>query len=39
MELWAWHETVRKGTRGAARRSCSLILYNAAGTPVAKYWW
>ena len=38
MELWAWHESVRKGTMGAARRSCSLILYNAAGTPVAKYW-
>jgi len=38
MELWAWHESVRKGAMDAARRSCSLIMYNAAGTPVAKYW-
>lgn len=38
MELWAWHESVRKGTMEAARRSCSLIMYNAEGTPVAKYW-
>jgi phage tail-like protein len=37
MELWAWHESVRKGESGA-RRSCSLIMYNAEGTPVAKYW-
>ena len=38
MELWAWHEAVRKGNMAAARRSCSLIMYNAEGTPVAKYW-
>jgi phage tail-like protein len=38
LELWSWHEAVRKGTMGAARRSCSLIMYNAEGKPVGKYW-
>lgn len=38
LELWAWHEAVRKGTMAAARRSCSLIMYNTEGKPVAKYW-
>jgi phage tail-like protein len=38
LELWSWHEAARKGTIGAARRSCSLIMYNAEGKPVGKYW-
>jgi phage tail-like protein len=38
LELWAWHEAVRTGTMGAARRSCSLTMFNAEGKPVAKYW-
>jgi phage tail-like protein len=38
LELWSWHEAVRKGTMEAARRSCSLIMYNAEGKPVGKYW-
>jgi phage tail-like protein len=37
MELWAWHESARKGLMDAARRSCSLIMYNGEGKPVAKY--
>jgi phage tail-like protein len=38
LELWAWHEQVRKGIMDAARRSCSLTMYNAEGKAVAKYW-
>jgi phage tail-like protein len=38
LELWSWHEAARKGTMGAARRSCSLIMYNAEGKPVGKFW-
>jgi phage tail-like protein len=38
LELWAWHEAVRTGNMNAARRSCSLTMFNAEGKPVAKYW-
>jgi phage tail-like protein len=38
LELWAWHEAVRAGTVNAARRSCTLTMFNAEGKPVAKYW-
>ncbi len=38
LALWAWHETVRTGSMNAARRSCSLTMFNAEGQPVAKYW-
>ena len=38
LELWAWHEAVRKGTMSAARRSCTLTMFNADGKPVARYW-
>jgi phage tail-like protein len=27
LELWSWHEAVRQGTMGAARRSCTLTMY------------
>jgi phage tail-like protein len=37
-ELWEWHEAVRKGNVTAARRSCSLIMFNSEGKPVGKYW-
>lgn len=38
LELWAWHEAVRTGNMAAARRSCSLTMFNSDGKPVAKYW-
>jgi phage tail-like protein len=37
MELWAWHEAVLQGNMAAARRSCSLVMYNVDGKPVARY--
>jgi phage tail-like protein len=38
LELWAWHEAVRQGAMGAARKSCSLTILNSEGKAVAKYW-
>jgi phage tail-like protein len=38
LELWSWHEAVRMGNLGAARRSCTLTMFNSQGKPVAKYW-
>ena len=37
MELWAWHEAVLQGNIVAARKSCSLVMYNYDGAPVARY--
>src|SRR5919199_5124895 len=37
MELWAWHEAVLNGEIVAARKSCSLVMYNYDGKPVARY--
>jgi phage tail-like protein len=37
MELWSWHEAVLMGNIVAARKSCSLIMYNTDGKPVARY--
>lgn len=37
MELWAWHESVLQGNITAARKSCSLVMYNSEGKPVARY--
>ena len=37
MELWAWHEAVLNGEIVAARKSCSLVMYNYDGQPVARY--
>ena len=37
MELWAWHEAVLMGDIVAARKSCSLVMYDTAGKPVARY--
>ncbi len=37
IELAAWHELVILGDIAAARKSCSLTMYNAKGDPVARY--
>ncbi|WP_188316761.1 phage tail protein [Solihabitans fulvus] len=37
MELWAWHQSVLNGDIVAARKSCSLVMYNSDGRPVARY--
>ncbi len=37
MELWAWHEAVLTGQVAAARKSCSLVMYNNEGKSVARY--
>ncbi|MGH3903134.1 MAG: phage tail protein [Pseudonocardiaceae bacterium] len=37
MELWAWHEAVLTGQVAAARKSCSLVMYNSEGKSVARY--
>ena len=37
MELWAWHQAVLEGNIVAARKSCSLVMYNTDGKPVARY--
>jgi len=37
IELAAWHELVILGDIAAARKSCSLTMYNTKGDPVARY--
>ena len=36
-QMWTWHEAARFGEMGAARKSCSLVMFDAAGKPVARY--
>jgi phage tail-like protein len=36
-QMWAWHESARLGQMGAARKSCSLVMYDSANKPVARY--
>ena len=36
-ELAAWHETVLKGNIVAARKRCSIVMYNYDGSPVSTY--
>jgi phage tail-like protein len=36
VELWAWHEAVRRGDE-SARRTCDLVMYGVDGEPVAHY--
>ena len=36
-QMWSWHEAARFGEMGAARKSCSLVMFDAAGKPVARY--
>jgi len=38
MELWQWHEAVLFGKMDLARKSCSLVMYNVDGAPVARYY-
>ncbi len=35
--MWAWHQQVQQGQMSSARKNGSITVYNAAGTPVAKY--
>jgi phage tail-like protein len=37
IKMWAWHETARAGQMGAARKSASLYMFDAAGEVVAQY--
>ena len=37
IEMAAWHELVILGDIAAARKSCSLTMFNAKGEPVARY--
>jgi len=37
IEMAAWHELVLFGDLAAARRSCSLTMFDATGDPVARY--
>lgn len=37
MTLWQWHEAVLMGNIVAARKSCSLVMYDGDGKPVARY--
>ena len=37
LELWKWHEAVRRGEMAQARKSCTLTMFNNVGKPVARY--
>jgi phage tail-like protein len=37
LEMAAWHELVIMGDVAAARKSCSLAMFNTKGDPVARY--
>jgi phage tail-like protein len=37
MELWAWHDAVRKGVVASARKSATLTMFDSTGRPVVKY--
>ncbi|MDA0159932.1 phage tail protein [Solirubrobacter ginsenosidimutans] len=37
MEILAWPQSVVEGQPAAARKSCTLVMYAADGTPVARY--
>ena len=38
ISIASWHELVILGDVAAARKSCSLIMYDAEGKPVARYY-
>jgi phage tail-like protein len=38
LAIFQWHQAAREGRMGAARRSCTLTMFNAEGRPVARYW-
>ena len=37
LSIFAWHQSVVEGQLLAARKNCSLVMYNTSGTPVARY--
>ncbi len=37
MRLFAWHESVVDGPLPAARRDCTVTVFNSSGTPLARY--
>jgi phage tail-like protein len=37
MALWEWHDAAVRGNWGAARKNCSLIMYNYEGKLIARY--
>lgn len=37
MEMWAWHEAARLGQLDQARKSCSLVMFDASGKPVSRF--
>jgi phage tail-like protein len=37
LQLSAWHDSVIDGQIATARKSCSLVMYDAQGQPVARY--
>jgi len=36
-QLWAWHEAVLMGDIVAARKSCSIVMFDYKGTPIARW--
>lgn len=38
MELWAWHQAAVAGPLDSVRKTASLIMYDTAGAPVARFW-
>ncbi|MFG0273791.1 MAG: phage tail protein [Phycisphaerales bacterium] len=38
LSAWAWHESVLLGDMAAARKSCSLVMYDAENRPVARFY-
>jgi phage tail-like protein len=38
MGIFAWHQSVVEGQIAAARKSCTLTMYDTAGTATAKYY-
>jgi T4-like virus tail tube protein gp19 len=37
LEMAAWHELVILGDIAAARKSCTIVMYNTSGSPVKRY--
>jgi phage tail-like protein len=37
VEMWAWHEAARRDGANEAKKAATLVMYDAAGTPVARF--
>jgi phage tail-like protein len=37
LELWAWIEAAQAGQMAQARKNCTLVMFNVAGEPEAKF--